>query len=452
MPFPKNFVWGAATASYQIEGAATADGRGQTVWDMMCRKPGAVWSGHTGAVACDHYHRYAEDVQLMKQIGLQAYRFSVAWSRVLPDGVGTVNEKGLDFYDRLVDALIAAKITPYLTVFHWDFPQELFCQGGWLNRDSADWFADYAAILAKRLGDRVKHWITLNEPQCFIGLGLASGKHAPGLILPNHEVLRAGHHCLLAHGKGVQAIRANAGRKVEIGYAPVGCIKSPVGTSAKAIKVAKDAMFAITDTGHWSNTWWMDPVYLGKYPADGWALFGADVPPVKAGDLATIHQPLDFCGVNIYGSSDVTLDDEGRRVEQKRPVGHPTTAFRWEVAPAALRWGPRFLWERYQLPVYITENGLSCTDWVSLDGKVHDPNRIDFTQRYLLELEQAIADGAKVGGYFHWSLLDNFEWGEGYKERFGLVHVDYPTGTRTPKDSAKWYAKVIKTNGAALHA
>jgi beta-glucosidase len=447
--FPEGFLWGAAAASYQIEGAATADGRGPSTWDMFCRKPGAVWNGQSGDVACDHYNRYREDVGLMRQMGLRAYRLSIAWPRVLPEGVGRVNEAGLGFYDRLVDALLEAGIEPWVTLFHWDFPLELYYRGGWLNRDSAEWFAEYTDVVVRRLSDRVRSWMTLNEPQVYIGAGHLEGRHAPGDQLAFREVLRAGHHTLLAHGRAVQAIRASARKTPEVGFAPVGLVKCPASANVEDVAAARQATFAVRERTSWTNSWWMDPVYLGAYPEDGWNAYGADVPTVKAGDLETIHQPLDFFGVNIYESQTLRAGEAGPE-HVARPVGFPITAFEWGVTPEAAYWGPKFFWERYKKPIVITENGISCRDWVSLDGKVHDPNRIDFMQRYLRELGRAAGDGVSTRGYFHWSVLDNFEWAHGYKHRFGLVFCDYATQKRILKDSGEWYARVIASNGGAL--
>jgi beta-glucosidase len=450
MNFPKNFVWGVAAASYQVEGATRADGRGPTTWDMMCRKPGAIWNGHTGDVACDHYHRYKEDVALMKSLNVRGYRLSIAWSRVLPEGTGKVNAKGLAFYDKLVDELLAAGIEPWVTLFHWDHPLELYRRGGWLNRDAADWFADYATIVVGKLSDRVRHWITLNEPVCFLDLGLKAGVQAPGDKLAWAEVLQAAHHALLAHGKGVQAIRANAKTKPQVGYAPVSNVCIPATNRRADIAAARKAMFGYRERTLWQHSWWSDPVVLGHYPADGLKVFGADAPRVESGDLRTIKQPLDFFGVNIYSGDIYRAGKDGQPEKVAFPVGHPLTAFRWNVVPAALYWGPKFLQERYGMPVVITENGMSNADVVSLDGRVHDPQRIDFLHRYLRELGRAIADGVDVRGYFQWSVMDNFEWAEGYKERFGLVYVDYPTQKRIPKDSAYWYRDLIAVNGANL--
>jgi len=450
--FPKEFLWGAAAAAYQIEGAKDADGKGPSVWDMFCQKPGAIHEAHDGATACDHYYRYGEDVALMKTLGIDAYRLSISWPRILPSGTGQPNEAGLAFYDRLIDALLEAGITPWVTLFHWDYPLALFQRGGWLNRDSADWFADYAALVARRLGDRVSNFFTLNEPQVYIGFGHLEGVHAPGIELPLSQMLLAGHHTLLAHGKAVQALRANAPASLRVGFAPVGVIKLPRSNDESDIQLARDANFLVTERNSWNNAWWMDPVHLGEYPAQGLALFGADAPVPQDGDMKIISTPTDFLGLNIYQGTQIcpaTSSSFGYE-PVPYPIGGPKTAFNWPVTPEALYWGPRFLAERYKKPIYITENGLSCRDWVARDGKVHDPARIDFTTRYLRELHRTIEDGTDVRGYFHWSIMDNFEWAAGYRERFGLIHVDYQTQKRTPKDSFDWYRAVIKSNGREL--
>ena len=449
--FAKDFVWGAAAASYQVEGAAHADGRGLSVWDMLCRRPGAIWSGHTGDVACDHYHRSAQDVALMRDLGLTGYRFSVSWSRVLPTGTGRVNRKGLGFYDRLVDELCAAGVEPFLTLFHWDYPYDLYCRGGWLSPDSPKWFADYTTVIVKALSDRVTHWMTQNEPQCYIGLGHKDGIHAPGDKLALPEVLLATHHSLLAHGMSVKSIRAHARTKPFIGAAPVGVVRYPATRSAADINAARKAMFSMTPDGSlWNNTWWLDPILKGRYPEDGLRIYGRNVPKHARKDLAIMHQPLDFFGVNVYQGEAMRAGTNGKPESAEKEIGHPQTANKWPATPDCLEWGPKFFWERYRLPIYITENGLSNQDWIALDGKVHDPQRIDFLRRYLLALRRAADAGVPVKGYFQWSILDNFEWAEGYKERFGLVYVDYPTQRRIPKDSAWWYRDVAMSNGAHL--
>jgi beta-glucosidase len=451
MAFSKDFVWGAATAAYQIEGATAEDGRGMSVWDLFCRRPGAVYGGGNGDVTCDHYHRYKDDVALMREIGLNGYRFSISWPRVLPEGTGKVNEAGLAFYDRLVDRLLAAGITPYVTLFHWDFPFDLYCKGGWLNRDSTDWFADYARVITERLSDRVRHWMTLNEPQCFVIFGHQQGIQAPGLKLTTLETLRVGHHAMLAHGKAVQAIRAATKQTAQVGYAAIGVARTPATDSPADIAAARDATFSMPAYGEfWTSGWWMDPVYLGRYPEDGLALYAQEMPAGFADDLATMHQPLDFFGFNLYSASRVRRGADGTPADVPMVDGYPLTHFNWYVTPEALYWAPRFFHERYSLPIYVTENGMSNSDWVMRDGKVHDPQRIDFLARYLSEYRRAAGDGVPLAGYFQWSLLDNFEWAEGYKERFGLIHVDYPTGTRTLKDSAHWYSETIRANGENL--
>jgi len=459
--FPPGFAWGAATASYQIEGAARTDGRGPSIWDDFCRQPGAVWRGHTGDVACNHYTHMPADVAMMQKIGLQAYRFSLSWSRILPQGTGAVNEAGLGFYDRLVDQLLAAGITPFCTLYHWDLPSALQARGGWQTRDSVDWFAQYTEVVARRLGDRVKHWITLNEPQIFITYGLQKGEHAPGLKLPFKQVLQAGHNALLAHGRAVQVLRVHC-PGAQIGMAPQTPVAFPSTESDADIEAARQFTFGIEPIGTFigralnlpannplNTAWWLDAAFLGHYPEEGLRLYGSDAPEVQAGDMALIRQPLDFCGMNVYFGLEVSATDAAVALVPGKP-GAPITGFDWPVTPKALQWGPRFLFERYGKPIYITENGLSQRDWISLDGQVHDPQRIDFTTLYLRELAKASASGVDVRGYFHWSLMDNFEWAEGYKHRFGMVHVDYTTGVRTPKDSAAWYGQVIASHGSGL--
>ena len=454
MSFSKNFTWGAAAAAYQVEGAWDADGKGESVWDMLTRQKGRVWENHNGNVACDHYHRYKDDVRLMSEIGLHAYRLSVSWPRVMPEGTGRVNAVGLAFYDRLVDELLAHKIDPWVTLFHWDYPYDLFLRGGWLNPDSPQWFAEYTAVMVDKLSDRVTHWITLNEPQCFIGLGhLASvHEHAPSLKLGMREALIAAHHCLVAHGMSVQTIRARARKTPSIGWAPVGSVFYPATESADDIEAAREVTHSVKGDNFWSNSWFADPVVLGHYPEAGLQAYGKNVPAFKASDLETICQPMDFYGVNIYTGTPVKAGPDGKPLPIWFPPGHPHTHFSWKIVPESLYWGPRFLAERYKLPIVITENGLSNVDVVSLDGKVHDPQRIDFLNRYLLALQRAAGEGIDIRGYFHWSIMDNFEWAEGYKHRFGLVHVDYETQKRTLKDSAYWYREVIRTNGACLRA
>lgn len=451
MTFDAKFVWGAAAASFQIEGAAEADGKGPSVWDDFCRQPGRVRFGHHGRQACDHYHLADQDVAMMAELGLQAYRLSIAWPRVFADGIGACNAKGLAFYDRLVDSLLNQGIQPWVTLFHWDYPLALYHRGGWLNPDAPRWFADYSAKVVDTLSDRVRHWMTLNEPQCFIGLGHQTGEHAPGLRLGLRDCLLAAHHSLLAHGLAVQVIRARSKQPCQIGAAPVGIIKFPDNPNDPAdVAAARQATFAVRSRDLWNNSWWTDPMLLGHYPEDGLALFGADVPAMGADDLACIAQPLDFYGVNIYHGERVRAAADGGHEVVAPPAGRAATTMEWDVSPEALYWGPRLLHERYGLPIVVTENGMANTDWLHSDGAVHDPQRIDFMTRYLRQLKRAAADGVPVAGYFYWSIMDNFEWALGYDRRFGLVYVDYATGRRIPKDSALWYRELIRSQGRAL--
>ncbi len=444
--FPADFVWGAAAASQQIEGAVNEDGRGRSIWDVFAKEPGKVWLGQNADVACDHYHRWQEDVAHMRAMKLGAYRFSIAWPRVMPTGLAPVEERGLAFYDKLVDGLLEAGIQPWATLFHWDLPYELHCRGGWLNRDSADWFADYTRAVVDRLGDRVRHWFTFNEPQVFVGLGYERGQHAPGLTLPFHELLRMGHHILLAHGKAAQVLRA-AG-PCEIGFAPHAVIHMPATDAPEDLDAAREKMFAFRKTA-WSNTWWSDPIFFGNYPDDLLEQCAGELPEILPGDMETIHQTPDFYGVNLYAGSYVRAGANGPEDLPWSPE-IPLNAFKFVVTPEAMYWGTRFYYERYRKPIVISENGASCTDWIALDGTVPDHPRIDFTARYLRELKRAIDDGAAARAYFHWSLLDNFEWSEGYKERLGLIYVNYETQQRTWKQSAHWYQRLIETNGGIL--
>ncbi|MCB9850614.1 MAG: beta-glucosidase [Phycisphaerales bacterium] len=448
--FAKDFIWGAAASAQQIEGAVSVDGRGLSIWDVFAEREGAIAGGDCADVACDHYHRAADDVALMQRIGLQAYRFSIAWPRVLPEGVGQVNDAGLAFYDRVVDACLAAGITPFATMFHWDLPQALQDRGGWSHPDSPAWFVEFCVKVVSRLGDRVTNWITLNEPQVHFHHGHLIGNHAPGLQLPLADVLQAGHHMLLAHGKGVAAIRETAGRPVQVGYAPVGCVCLPESIKSEDIVAARDGTLGMHDENIFNNIWWMDPIFGRGYPEDGLRVYGDNAPKFTDADLDIISEPIDFLGLNIYQGHRVRAADDGEIIKSRWEPGHMSTAMHWPVTPEVLYWGPRWISERYQVPIYITENGLANLDWPALDGRVRDPQRIDFMQRYLLELNKAIGDGADVRGYFYWSILDNFEWAEGYRPRFGLIHVDYLTQRRTLKDSALWYHKVIASHGAVL--
>jgi len=346
--------------------------------------------------------------------------------------------------------LLAKKIEPWVTLFHWDYPYALFCRGGWLNPDSPDWFAEYSGVIADRLSDRVTHWMTQNEPQCFIGLGHQSGEHAPGLKLDFPQILQSTHHALLAHGKSVQVLRSRAKAKPLIGAAPVGVALIPASDSKADIEAARKRMFSITEKHYWNNTWYADPMIFGRYPEDGLAVFGKAVPDFPATDMETICQPLDFYGANMYWSDPVRATEDGGSEVVPFPTGPAVTTMGWKVVPETLYWGPRFLYERYKLPIVVTENGIANMDWVHLDGKVHDPQRIDYLRRYLQQYRRAIEDGVEGKGYFNWSVIDNFEWAHGYRQRFGLIYVDYASQKRILKDSAFWYQEVIRSNGSII--
>jgi beta-glucosidase len=443
-PFPAGFAWGTATASYQIEGAVAEDGRGVSVWDTFCRKPGAVRDGQTGDVADDHYHRWPEDVELMAGLGLDAYRFSIAWPRIQPDGSGPANSAGLDFYDRLTDALLAAGISPMPTLFHWDLPQPLEDAGGWLTRDTAHRFADYAGIVAERLADRIPLWITLNEPYVVMALGYALGIHAPGRTLML-DALPAAHGLLLGHGLAVGALRAAGARQVAItnNYSPVW--PATDSDEDKAASAAYDVL---------QNRLFTDPVLLGAYPdltAFGISPAGPDF--VRDGDLDIIAAPLDALGVNYYAPTRIAAAPDGSMPFQMEPIeGYPVTNFGWPVIPAGLTELLVMLRDRYpaQLPpVYITENGCSVADEPDAAGTVDDQPRIGYLDSHIRAVADAIIAGVDVRGYLVWSLLDNFEWAEGYHQRFGIVYVDYETQRRIPKASYHWYRDLIAAQRAA---
>jgi len=449
MGFPKDFVWGAASSAYQTEGFPAADGGGLSVWDTFCAGPGNVSEGETGAAACDGYHRYAEDIGLLAGLGLRAYRFSVSWARVDPSGTGEWNEAGLRYYDAVVDCCLKNGVEPYLTLHHWELPQALEDRGGWLARATAEAFARYAGMLAARFRGRVRSYITINEPQCVAWLGHASGEHAPGRRLPPEGQFAVWKHLMLAHGLALRAVRA-ADPDAAVGVASTGRICYPETPADE--QAARDETFALRG-GDWlfTHTMYLDPVCRGSLPAAPGSGLASLAQTVSPGDWDTMRAVPDFIGLNIYNGCAVRRGADGSAVYTPRCPGFPRTALKWPVTEQALRWGPAFVHERYGLPIFITENGLSCSDKLYLDGQAHDPDRIDFLTRYLRELSAA-AETADVRGYFHWSLTDNFEWNRGYSERFGLVYVDYPAQRRVLKDSARWYARVAASNGAALWA
>ncbi len=454
MGFSKDFVWGVATSSYQIEGAAFEDGKGACIWDTMTAEKGRIDDGTDGLVACDHYHLYKDDVALMAKLGVKNYRFSINWARVLPEGTGAVSEKGLQFYSDLVDCLLENGVEPYVTLYHWELPTAIHYKGGFLNEELPNWFADYVEVVARKLGDRVKHYFTINEPQCVIGLGHGNGVHAPGIIYPVPALVRMSHMLMKAHGMAVERLRAVAPH-AEVGYAPTSSPISPATTSKADIETARQAYFSLPDDQSspcWNAAWFSDPVMFGAYSDEALSKYGQWLPKNYEKDMATIGQPIDIYAQNIYNGKTIRFDEtkKERYSFVPRKVGMDKTAIDWPITPEAIYWGSKFLYERYQKPIIITENGMSAHDVVSLDGQVHDPNRIDFLHRYLLELRRAATDGVDIRGYFQWSLMDNFEWARGYQERFGMVFVDFETQKRTVKDSALWYQQVMQTNGEQL--
>jgi beta-glucosidase len=432
-PFPHNFIWGAATAAYQIEGAWNEDGKGESIWDRFSHTPGKISDGETGDVACDHYHRWQEDVDLMRSLGLKGYRFSVAWPRVLPSGRGRINPQGLDFYDRLVDRLCAANIEPFLTLYHWDLPQALQDEGGWANRITSHAFADYAALMVKRLGDRVKNWTTFNEPSVVAFNGHLTGDHAPGLKDPR-TTFQVAHHLMFAHGLATQAIRA-ANPGVNVGIVLNLWPADPATDTPEDIAAAEAAW-------NRSETLFLDPIFKGHYPTAAYELVGENMPVIKDGDMALIAQQLDFVGINYYSRNLVGASGSVNPVP-----GSEYTEMGWEVCAPAMRRMLVKINREYTLPpIYITENGSSFHDEVSADGKIHDPRRLDYLRQHFIQTRLAMQDGVDVRGYFVWSLMDNFEWGHGNTKRFGMIRVDYETQKRIVKDSGEWYAEVIRTN------
>lgn len=446
--FCKDFLWGAASAAHQIEGAYLEDGKGMGIWDTFEQETGYIIRNENGNVACDHYHRYREDVAIMKELGLKSYRFSVSWPRVMPEGYGTVNEKGLQFYIDLVNELTEAGIEPMVTLFHWNLPTAIYELGGWENPQVVDWFEQYTDVVTTSLGKKVKYWMTFNEPQLFIGAGLNAGVFAPFEKKSTEALMRISKNVYLAHGKAVRIIRKNCQNSI-VGMAPTGEIVIPRDMNAESIERARKLSFSMKKESFTSSiTWWSDPVFFGKIPEDAQAIFGECLPVLTEEEWEIVTEPLDFYGFNIYqGLED--LDSTEEYGPYAYP-GSPKTSMDWNVTPEVLYWSCRFLYERYGKPIMITENGMSSFDWVSLDGKVHDPNRIDFLHRYLRSIKDAVSEGIPVLGYQYWSIMDNFEWINGYDKRFGLVYVDYRTQKRTIKDSACWYRDVIATNGEIL--
>lgn len=438
--FPDGFIWGAATAAYQIEGAAREDGRGSSIWDAFSQTPGKVRNGDTGTIACDHYHRWPDDIGLMRDITLPHYRFSLAWPRILPDGTGRVEQKGLDFYDRLIEGLLERGIEPWVTIHHWDLPSALYDKGGWVGRDTCDAFAEFTDLVTRRYGDRVQRWITINEPWCIAFLGYALGIHAPG-HRNLKETLQVAHHVLLAHGLAMPVIRANApGAEAGIGLNPAPIY--PAGDSQEDLDAA-------TRMDGIRNRIWLDPLAGGGYPEDIVDLFGANWPEVGASDLNAIAAPADFIGVNFYNPDYVEASNDAPFYARGvQPPNLPRTDMGWIIEPPALTdivtrihtdYGD--VWKKQ----YIFENGAAYDDFL-VDGQVDDRKRTRYIHDHLAALHKAIDAGVPVEGYFVWSLMDNFEWAEGYTRRFGMIYVDYETQERVIKRSGRWYAEVVSRN------
>ena len=438
--FPKGFVWGCATAAYQIEGAVKEDGRGLSNWDIFSHTPGKTYHGDTGDVADDSYHLYKEDVKLLRNLGATGYRMSISWPRVFPNGKGSPNPKGLDHYERVVDELLANNIAPYITLFHWDLPQAL--EGGWQSRDTAKAFADYSAYVTKRLSDRVHHFMTTNEFGCFTDAGYGDGHFAPGLKLPAAQLNQVRHNGILAHGLAVQAIRANTPRGTMVGLAQDAPVFVPVLETPEHIEAARGA----TRDG---SAYFLTPLMEGKYPESYLSHEGANAPKVEPGDLKIIASRLDFVGLNVYTGYYVRADDSPRGYAViDRPASYPHAALDWiGIVPEAIYWTVRNVSELWKPPaIYITENGSASKDVVTHAGRIDDIDRLMYLRNYITQLHRATAEGYPVKGYFLWSLLDNFEWDSGYSARLGIHYVDYKTRKRTPKLSAAWYRELIARN------
>ena len=439
LSFPKDFAWGCATAAYQIEGAVNADGRGQTNWDVFSHAPGRVANGDTGDIACDSYHRYADDVALLKNLGVSTYRMSLAWSRIFPTGRGKPNPKGVDYYDRVIDALLAAGIKPYVTMFHWDLPQAL--PGGWQNRDTAKAFGDYAGYMAGKLSDRVKNFMTVNELRCFTDLGHLVGIHAPGMKLDAAGVNQVRHNGVLAHGLGVQAIRANARRGTRVGIADNTTFYVPVIETPDHIAAARKATRE-------NNAMFLTAIMEGRYIDEYLKQEGAAAPKVQPGDMATISSPLDFVALNIYTPEWVRADDSPKGYATIPHIASsPRMASPWLVlGPEVAYWGVRQVSELWKpKTLYISENGASADDPV-MNGRIDDVDRVMYLRNYVGQFRRAVAEGYPLKGYFLWSLMDNFEWADGYTKRFGIHYTDFKTQQRIPKLSAAWYKQVIRQN------
>lgn len=439
--FPRRFVWGTATAAPQIEGAATAGGRGESIWDRFSPKPGAVANGDTPAVACDHYHHFKRDFALMRDLGIRHYRFSIAWPRIFPAGRGRPNQRGIDFYRRLVDSMREHELTPWATVFHWDLPQALEDEGGWRERSTVDAFATYADTIVDALHDGVKRWITVNEIPCFIGMGYRSGEHAPGAHESPQVVAQAFHHALLAHGHALRAVREFGGRGAQVGLTHNPDVSMPVTETTADIAAAQQH----TEERNWHL---LGPVFRGRYPTAYLRELGRNAPTIAKGDLALISQRMDFLGLNVYCGTFVRAGRDGRPEALPLPANYPHADLPWlSINPQSMYWVVRHLHTLYSPPSFIiTENGAGYEDRPNPQGEILDLHRREYLRNYLIAVHRAIGEGLPIDGYFVWSFLDNFEWAYGYAKRFGIVYNDYQTQRRTPKLSAHWYSAVVREN------
>jgi beta-glucosidase len=440
--FPEGFLWGSATASYQVEGAVHEGGRGPSIWDTFSHTPGKTQNGDTGDIADDYYHRYPQDIRLMKELGLKTCRFSVAWTRIFPTGTGAPNQQGLDFYNRMIDALLEAGIQPFCTLYHWDLPQPLQDRGGWENKDTAKAFADYAGYTAGKLSDKVQHFMTMNEMRTFVEQGYGLGVHAPGLKLDPKRLAQLTHYVVLGHGLAVQAIRAQARPGTQVGIADNLTPPIPVFDAPEHIAAARIALRE-------ENAMFLTVLQEGRYTDLYLKRLGKNAPHFTAEEMAIIGSPMDFTGLNIYQPSFVRANDsEAGYAVVPEPSSYPHMLSPWlAIGPEGLYWGPKLVADVWKVKtIYITENGASSADVIAPDGQVYDTDRVMFLRSYLSQLQRAVAEGIPVKGYFLWSLLDNFEWADGYEKRFGIVYVDFHTQKRTPKLSASFYKQVIASN------
>ena len=441
--FPQGFLWGSATASYQVEGAVKEDGRGVSIWDTFSHTPGKTFQGDTGDVADDSYHRFPEDIAIMKDLGLKACRFSIAWPRIFPDGTGKPNQKGIDHYRIFSEALLKAGVTPYCTLYHWDLPQVLQDKGGWQNKDTSKAFAEYAGYTASKLGDVIKNWMTMNEMATFVELGYGSGGHAPGLKVDKKSLAQVRHHVVLGHGLAVQAIRANTHRDARVGSAENARSIIPAFNAPEHVAAARKAFVE-------ENAPYMTVMHTGRYTDGYLRKLGADAPVYTAEEMKIISTPTDFQGINVYTAEPVRAADNADGYEViPKPSSYPHMASPWlSIGPEALYWGPKLAAETLGIKeMYITENGCSSNDVIAEDGQIYDTDRVMYLDAYLTQLQRGVSEGVPVKGYFLWSLLDNYEWADGYSKRFGITYVDFATQKRTQKLSAKFYKALIARNG-----